>query len=332
MSASFSVLIPARNAAATLDRCLQAVHRSLLLPAEVLVIDDASTDPTSEIAKRYLAKILHVNLRAGPMPPRLAGALYAQEEILVFIDADVCVRPDTFQKVLRHFSDPGIRAVTGLLSANPGPQNFFSAFKNEYMHWIFHRQPEEPRFLYGSLFAVRKTDLKDFRPSRIPFGNLVSDTELALYLHARDATIRFDRTLEVDHLKTYDGIGLLKNDFVIPFSFAFLAWAYRDLRRMTKEFSFSHVRPRQLTSLLFQAAAWLSLTAPENPAWFLFPAFQIAYFLCWAPWLTDIGKRRGLRFTLACAFFLPLDSLCMLAGILTGSLAFGVSKLQGASA
>ena len=65
-----SVVIPVRNAGEDLDRCLEAVFRSDYPLEEVIVVDDASTDPsTAEIARRHGTTLLRMPRRCGPGRP-----------------------------------------------------------------------------------------------------------------------------------------------------------------------------------------------------------------------------------------------------------------------
>jgi GT2 family glycosyltransferase len=331
--APFSVIIPARNADRTLEACLKTVFASSFKPSEVLVVDDASNDGTRRIAERFPCRIVETNFARGPMRPRFAGAKTASPDLLIFLDADVCVFEDTFERMLRHFDDSGICAVTGILAKQPGQENFFSAFKNEYMNFIFKRQPAETEFLYGSLWAIRKNDLIFFEPISEPFGDLVSDSELGLRLSAGGKKILLDQTLEVRHLKHYSLPALLLNDFAVPFLFSLMLLRYGRLKSIATRRGFSHARIGQVLGTAASFLACLALAAGVAAGR---GSFRTAMFGCsaagisavWAYWrafIASLPKTRGLAFTLKTLLFLPLDQAVMFTGMITGFF-YGLSR------
>ena len=88
-----SFIVPAHDEArligATLD-ALQVAARGLQQPYEIIVVDDASSDGTGDIARRHGAHVLRVTHR-HIAATRNAGARAAQGERLVFVDADTLV-------------------------------------------------------------------------------------------------------------------------------------------------------------------------------------------------------------------------------------------------
>lgn len=327
MMQKLSVIIPARNAESTLERCLQSVFASLIRPDEVLVVDDGSSDATSAIAARFPCRILKTQIGKGPMQPRFAGAREALYPFLVFVDADVCVQPDTFSKILGHFQNPVICAVTGILSASSRDENFFSAFKNEYMHYIFSKQPRQNAFLYGSLWAIRRDDLIFFDPISEPFGSLVSDSEMGLRLSKQGRTLILDHTLEVQHLKVYSFLKLLKNDFIIPFLFAGMFLSYfRHFRPENRRFSHASLEQTAATALAFASPCVLALAILlRSPLWVwgLPLAGWTLFYFHWFPFLNRVRGHRGFLFVLQTVLFLPLDAAVMFCGMLSGFLYFG---------
>src|SRR5438309_7804809 len=85
-----SFIIPAHNEEFELSSTLVAIHAaasSAAQPYEIIVVDDASTDATPEIAAQGGAKVFRIN-RRQIAAARNAGARTAQGEYLFFVDAD----------------------------------------------------------------------------------------------------------------------------------------------------------------------------------------------------------------------------------------------------
>ena len=98
-----SVLVPARDEAAQIGACLDAVLASTgLHDVEVLVLDDCSSDATGDIVRAYTKRDPRVRLLDGaPPPPGWLGkpwacaqlAAAARGRVLIFVDADVRLVP-----------------------------------------------------------------------------------------------------------------------------------------------------------------------------------------------------------------------------------------------
>jgi cellulose synthase/poly-beta-1,6-N-acetylglucosamine synthase-like glycosyltransferase len=109
-----SVVIPARDAAATLGACLDALALQDVpgANAELIVVDDGSVDQTCAIAQRPGVRVLRSAGR-GPASARNVGARHARGEILVFLDADTVPRPGWLGEMQAPFVDPLVVAVKG---------------------------------------------------------------------------------------------------------------------------------------------------------------------------------------------------------------------------
>ena len=109
-----SVIIPAKDAAETIEECLQATlaQENLADDYEIIVVDDGSADSTAEIAERLGVRVIRQE-NAGPAAARNAGAHAARGEILAFTDADCAPSPDWLYQITRPFHDPEIVGAKG---------------------------------------------------------------------------------------------------------------------------------------------------------------------------------------------------------------------------
>jgi glycosyltransferase involved in cell wall biosynthesis len=83
-----TVVIPAMNRAHLLPRALESVKRQTVAPFEVLVVDDASSDSTADVAREGGARVVSMPQRSGSGPARNAGIAAAQTEWIAFLDSD----------------------------------------------------------------------------------------------------------------------------------------------------------------------------------------------------------------------------------------------------
>jgi glycosyltransferase involved in cell wall biosynthesis len=86
-----SVIVPAHEAEATLGAALESILAQEYRPLEVIVVDDASSDGTSDVARGYAdrgVRVLRLERNAGPAAARNAGLERAQGRYLAFLDAD----------------------------------------------------------------------------------------------------------------------------------------------------------------------------------------------------------------------------------------------------
>ncbi|UNL83610.1 glycosyltransferase [Priestia koreensis] len=144
-----SVIIPARNEEKNIEQLLQSLLSQWSDALEIIVMDDHSDDRTAEIANYYGARVISVpDLPNGWLGKSWAcwnGALAAQGEHLLFLDADIIVDEGGLQKLLNAYS-----TEKGWLSVQP-----------------YHRV--ENWYEYGSAFFNLITMIS-MRPKFMPNG------------------------------------------------------------------------------------------------------------------------------------------------------------------
>lgn len=101
MTPKISVIIATYQHAATLPACLDAIFAQDYPNREIIVVDDGSTDTTQDILRAYgdrLSVITQTN--RGANPARNVGFHASTGEYVIFVDADVIMRPDMLSRLM----------------------------------------------------------------------------------------------------------------------------------------------------------------------------------------------------------------------------------------
>lgn len=110
-----AVVIPARNEASRIGVCLDSVRQALecaeVKEAEVIVVDDDSTDKTSDVARAHGALTIRQGRRLGPLAAWSLGVASSSASLLVFADADCRIDKCAFAALLRGFARPAVGVV-----------------------------------------------------------------------------------------------------------------------------------------------------------------------------------------------------------------------------
>ena len=112
MTVPVSVIIPAYNAAPWLVAAIESVHSQTLAPAELIVVDNGSTDDTGAIASNLGATVLY-EPQQGAAAARNTGLRAASHEWVALLDADDYWLPDKLSvqwALVQQFSD--LRLIT----------------------------------------------------------------------------------------------------------------------------------------------------------------------------------------------------------------------------
>ena len=289
--ATLSVVIPAHNAADTLQRCLERLQRSTELPLECIVVDDGSTDDSAQIAAAFGATVLSAGTCQGPAAARNLGARHASGDIVFFLDADVCVALDTTARVRATFeNDPTLDAMIGSYDDSPASKDFLSQYKN-LMHAFVHQhgRSEASTFWSGCGAIRRAVFLRHSGFDQTYRRPAIEDIELGYRLRREGARIILDPHVQVTHLKKWTFLGLLKSDIFdrgIPWTELIL----RD-RNMPNDLNLQ-LSQRVSVALSYMLLAFGAACAIQWRGYFLTPLFAMLLFLVGRYWL-DAARPRS---------------------------------------
>ena len=109
-----TVLIPAYNEAASIADSIRSLQEQTVVPAEIVVIDDCSTDATAEVAASLGVTVRRPPRNTGSKAGAQSFALGAVEtEMVMALDADTTLAPDAIEILLTAFDDPEVSAACG---------------------------------------------------------------------------------------------------------------------------------------------------------------------------------------------------------------------------
>ena len=300
-----SIVVPAFNCAAELGECLAALDVARA-DREVLVVDDASTDETSEVARRSGARILRFDRNRGPAAARNHGARASGGEVLVFVDADVVPAPGAADRLVRLLEErPEIAAVFGSYDANPRAGGVVSRYRNLLHHFVHQRGNPEAETFWAGCGAIRRTAFEavgGFDERRFPRSS-IEDIDLGYRLRRAGHRIVLDPTIQATHLKRWTLASVVWTDVTrraIPWARLVMEEG-RSLDHLNLEWS-------QRAAAFFAALAALCLAlAAVRPFFLLGVVAAVAAVIALNRGLFALFARRfGIAFAAACV---PLHML-----------------------
>lgn len=214
---SLSVIIPACQAEASLARTLSALARSSTSPAETIVVDDGSTDRTVTVATEAGATVVRTqNGPRGPAAARNLGARRASGDVLVFLDADVAVHPDSLTRIAAAFDeDADLAALFGSYDDAPADPGTVSQYRNLLHHFVHQRGQRNASTFWAGCGAIRREVFLgvggfDERYRRAS----VEDIELGGRLTAGGRRIELRPDIQATHLKRWTFAATVRSDIV----------------------------------------------------------------------------------------------------------------------
>lgn len=262
-----SVIIPVYNGGEGLDLCLKALAASACPPDEIIVVDDTSTDASKSLAANLGAIVL--SLPDGPLGPARArnrGAASALGDVLVFLDADVVVHPDTLGRIKAYLTEhPEIPALFGSYDAAPPAPGLVSRFRNLLHHYVHQHGRLEASTFWAGCGAIRHnvfSAVGGFDESYLSAA--IEDIEFGARLRRQGYRVRLCPDIQVTHLKRWTFVSMVRVDIfrrAVPWTRLILRQGHwpRDLN--------VDVKSRLSALSVWAALFFLVLGFWSSPAW-----------------------------------------------------------------
>jgi chlorobactene glucosyltransferase len=191
-----SVIVPARDEARSIGRCLESLLTQDYAGYEVVVVDDQSSDTTSAIVTEIAMRDPRVRLVTGvPLPDGWLGkthalaqaAAVARGEILVLTDADTVHEPQSISWAVTNMQSHGADIVSGYLSQEYGSFGERIIVPTMYAMMLVTPLSLIPRtknarfaFAIGQYVVLRRAALDDIGGFEAIRDSVVDDMQMAI--------------------------------------------------------------------------------------------------------------------------------------------------------
>jgi glycosyltransferase involved in cell wall biosynthesis len=195
--AGVSLVIPGRNASATIRPCLDAVVPLLGRGVEeIIFVDDRSTDDTARIVGEYPVRLIQGDGR-GPGAARNLGWRMARGELVWFIDSDCVAQPDALERLMPHLDDAKVGGASGSY-VNMRPDSLLACLIHEEIVARHRRMPKRVDFAATFNVVYRRRVLEEVNgfDERLLKGQ---DAELSWRVLAAGYQLGFEVDSRVGH-------------------------------------------------------------------------------------------------------------------------------------
>jgi cellulose synthase/poly-beta-1,6-N-acetylglucosamine synthase-like glycosyltransferase len=265
---SVSIIIPTFNGAPRIGNCLDAVLKQTAgQDAEILVVNDGSTDNTADVVAGYSGVRLITQSNAGPAAARNHGALEARGTIILFTDDDCVPMPEWLTAMIEPFKDPNIVGVKGVYRTRQ--KRLVARFVQIEYEDKYRVMSDVPHIDFIDTYSAgfRRDRFLEMNGYDIRFPvACAEDVELSFRMSARGWTMKFVPAAIVYHTHPDTLWKYLKKKY--KFAFWRVLAVYKNLNKTLKD---SHTPQLMKLQLLFPPVLLLAIfrdlvVRPKVPA------------------------------------------------------------------
>jgi chlorobactene glucosyltransferase len=328
-----SVIIPARNEALNIERCLRSIAGAAYAPLEIIVVDDRSTDGTGEIVSRIAADPAvraSIRLVAGRELPSgwfgkqwalVQGYRAATGDLLLFADADTKHEPELIPRAVAALERERVHLVSVI------PRQEVGSF------WEALLQPQVFLALQSRVGDLRHVNRTRVAWNAIANGQFILTRRADYEANGTHESVKDQVAEDLALAQTYVRSG--RDLFLVHAPDLMATRMYRSLREIIDGWSKNLALG---APLMMPPVRWLRRVAPflmwiPSLVWILPPlvwaltgwtAAAVATVLSFATWLVIYRNERA---PLIYALLYPLGSI-VVAGIMIRSAVRGGRKVE----
>lgn len=226
-----SVYIPCYNEEKFIGKCLESLCSQTLLPDEVVICDNNSTDDTLNIVRKYLKrlplKIIHQPIK-GIRPTTQAAWRATTGDILIRTDADAASPPHWIANIVKHFqNDFSLAACGGSCDTLDGSWlmnqivRIGYLFSNPVFKFLYGYTP-----LFGPNMAIRRNVMESIN-GYISDDPLIIDDQM-ISKKLSDNHLKYSRFLDCRNFHSTRRYNQNPKEILNVFKILFRPQAYRE--------------------------------------------------------------------------------------------------------
>lgn len=196
---TLSIIIPVYNEERRLRACLEAIAAQTVLPDEVIIVNNNSTDSSVEIAQEYeFVRLIHEK-KQGFTYARNAGFNSAKSDILARIDTDAILSKNWVERTKNHFHDKQLTGLTGLGSTDFFPRiHWPKVVVWSWLYFQWTRMVFRLPVLWGANMAMRRSAWEQIKSEVIMDNQLVhEDQDISLCILEHGGQLKKDNRLRI---------------------------------------------------------------------------------------------------------------------------------------
>lgn len=181
MRSGVTVIIPAHDEEDGLPATLESVLRQTVPAERIVVVDDASSDRTGEVALQYGVEVFRPPVNLGSKAKAQNYALpYCTTELVLAVDADTVLAPDYIARTVLAFDDPAVVVAAGNVQTRFARTVWERGRSVEYLfgfHWHrpIQQRADSPMVCSGCCSVFRREVLAEF--GGFPERTIVEDMD-----------------------------------------------------------------------------------------------------------------------------------------------------------
>jgi biofilm PGA synthesis N-glycosyltransferase PgaC len=163
-SGQLTVLVPAYNEAESIADAVRSLQTQTVRPAEIIVIDDCSSDDTGNVAHALGVTVIRPPRNTGSKAGAQNFALpCVRRPFVMAVDADTSLAPDGIEQLCAAFADPDVGAACGFVLARHVRSLWERGRYIEYLFaFTFYKQVQdyyEKPMISSGCFSVYRTEV-----------------------------------------------------------------------------------------------------------------------------------------------------------------------------